>query len=119
MACDFREKFGISVFEAGEKYSWDEAYELLLGLMMEAGTRTRNAIMGWDDITFEQKLLIAIQNSVVETIQVQKKDAKKKQKLKLQLPEKPKAKKAIMTKQEAEAKFAKFGKARKNGSTTS
>lgn len=44
---DFRDRFGLSLDDAGDRYSFGEAIDLTLELLAEQGTRSHAAVRGW------------------------------------------------------------------------
>lgn len=48
LARDFREKFGLSVFELGVTVRWDEAFHLAVELHRDASSWLCAALHGWD-----------------------------------------------------------------------
>ena len=44
---DFRDRFGLSLDDAGDSYTFAEAIDLVLELLDEQGTRSHAAVRGW------------------------------------------------------------------------
>lgn len=112
-ASDFRQFYSVSYLDVGtEKCIISEAYLLLQGLLMRPESYLTAHKNEWTyPLSWEGMGIIQVQNAVVESIQVNKKDVSKKQKMKMEHPSKnSKKKKKKGRSREDAAKILSFSK---------